>query len=40
MLILPVLSDNNQSLHHEAQFSDDHYATSGMKGADFLIVPH
>ena len=37
MLILPVLSDNNQSPHHEAQFSDDHYATSGMKGARF---PH
>lgn len=37
MLVLPVLSDNNQSLDHEAQFSDDHYATSVMKGARF---PH
>ena len=37
MLVLPVLSDNNQSLDHEAQFNDDHYAASGMKGA---IFPH
>ena len=37
MLVLPVLSDNNQILDHEAQFNDDHYAASGMKGA---IFPH
>lgn len=37
MLVLTVLSDNNQSLDHEAQSSDDHYVTSGMKGAKF---PH
>jgi len=48
MLVLPVLSDNNQSLDHEAQFSDDHYVTSWYERGqisslclieDYLLAP-